>query len=106
MIVYHCLILDSAEFHILTAIASLSVGRKEQGYELQSKFEGQFPVACTGHQNCWFFLCLPYFERLWFLKSVPIIYCLWAQPTSVLNSLMVPDFSLHLFFSPESTQKP
>lgn len=29
-----------------------------------------------------------------------------AQPTSVLNSLMVPDFSLHLFFSPESTQKP
>lgn len=76
MIVYHCVILDGAKFHILTAIASLSMGRKEQGYELQSKFEGQFPVACTGHQNCWFFLCLPYFERLWFLKSVPIIYCL------------------------------
>ena len=76
----HCAILDRAEFHILTALASLPIRRKEPCHELQSKFEGQFPVACTGHQNYWFFLCLIYFERLWFLKSIPIIYCLWLSP--------------------------
>lgn len=79
--------------HMLTAHASPSLPTIETKHVMNYKvsFEGQFPVACTGYQNCQFSSINLFWESLVLEFNANNISTM-AQPASVLNNLFVCDF--------------